>query len=190
MDSDLAYLWLIQSEHRKNILSRFDQSLTPTQISKRIDIGLDATLQLLWGMKLYGVVHRLNEITSNNRLYWLTTLGKRCQAMLREKLSLGPLEYRFPDIPWELYAFACYRHRAAVIKAMRDPMHASEIRRRAVVQNPTLRMSANNVRDVLKPLLRKGIACKFTEPKRTRPKYVLTDLGKTFRELLVRAPMC
>jgi predicted transcriptional regulator len=66
-------------------------------------------------------------------------------------------------------------------------MQASAIKRRAVFQNPQLRMSANNVRDVMRYLLCKGLVRKVTLGRRRHPRYTVTDLGKTFQELLARA---
>ena len=182
-----TYYWLIQSGRRKKIIVDFDQPLTTTHIARRAKITLDACLHLIWGMTVYSVIHCLNTDTRHNRLYWLTELGKTCQRKLRRKMGLQPLFHNLPNIPWNLYSSVCYSHRSAVISAMHEPMQAAAIKRIALRQNPKLRMSANNVRDVMKYLLKEGIVRRITIRRRSHPRYELTDLGKLFKGLLVGA---
>ncbi len=185
MEFDGIYYWLIQSERRKKILVGFNQPLTATHIARRTDITLDSCLHLLWGLTLYGIIYCLNKGSRYNKLHWLTCLGKACQRKLRETLALRPLAHRFPNIPWDLFGSVCYRHRSAVIKAIHGPMQAAAIKRKALFQNPQLRMSANNVRDVMKYLLKVGVVRKVNIKRRGHPRYELTDLGEVFKDLLL-----
>ncbi len=185
MERDDTYKWLIQSERRRDIIRHFDQPVTATQIARRTGISLDRVLHLLWALTLYRILYCLNTDTRHNRLYWLTELGKACQRRLRETLALKPLAHRFPNIPWDLYSSVCYRHRTAVIEAMREPMQAATIKRRARLCDSTLRMSANNVRDVMKYLLEAQLVRRVTLRKKRHPHYELTDLGGEFQRLLL-----
>ena len=185
MEVNEAYYWLVQSERRKKILVDFNQPLTASYISRLTNITLDSCLHLMWGLTLYNIIYCLNNDTRNNRLYWLTELGKECQRKLRKTLSLRPLIHCFPNIPWNLFSSVCYSHRSSVIKAMRVPMQAASIKRKAFSQNPNLRMSANNVRDVIRWLLKKNLVRKILVKRKSHPRYELTDLGKEFKELLV-----
>lgn len=187
MEIDEAYNWLVQSERRKSILVGLNQPLTATHIARRTGITLDACLHLLWRLSLYGVIHCLNKGTRYNRLYWLTEQGKACQRKLREASALQPLSHHFPDVPWDLFSSMCYSHRSAVIKAMYEPMQAAAIKRKALFQNPRLRMSPNNVRDVMQHLLKEGVVRRIKIKKKAHPRYELTDLGKAFKELLIGA---
>lgn len=189
MERDDTYNWLIQSERRKEIIRDFDQPLTATQIARRVSISLDRVLHLLWALTLYHVLYCLNKDTRHSRVYWLTELGKACQRKLREACGLQPLTHRLPDIPWDLYSSVCYSHRTAVIKTIHGPMQAAAIKRKALFQNPQLRMSANNVRDVIQYLLKKGIVTRVEIKRRAHPRYELTELGKEFRELLLGVRM-
>ncbi|MCI0624779.1 MAG: hypothetical protein L0387_24560 [Acidobacteria bacterium] len=187
MSLDHAHYWLIQSKRRIAILAGLDQPLTASQISRRTGFTLDSCLALLWGMVVFGILFHLNPSTRYNRLYWLTRLGIVCQRRLRQKLGLRQIAHRFPDTRWDLYSSVCYSHRSAVLKAMRGPMQAAEIRRRAHFQDPGLRMSANNVRDVMRYLLSKGIVRRVTIHRKRHPRYELTEVGMTFQDLLVGA---
>ena len=187
MEFDQAYYWLIQSERRKEIIRDFDQPLTATQIARRVRVSLDRVLHLLWALTLYGVLYCLNQNTRHNRLYWITRLGKARQRRLRQMLELKPLAHFFPDVPWDLYSSICYNHRSAVLRALHGPMQAAAVKRRAVFQNPQIRMSANNVRDVMRYLLGTGIVRRVTVRKKAHPRYELTELGKVFQNLLVGA---
>ena len=184
MEFDEAYYWLVQGERRKEILIGFNQPLTATHIARRNDITLDSCLHILWGLSLYGIVYCLNKGTRHNKMYWLTELGKACQRRLRETSALQPLAHRFPNVSWDLFSSVCYSHRSSVIKAMHGPMQSAAIKRKALSQNPCLRMSANNVRDVMRYLLENGIVRRIKIKKKAHPRYELTDLGMTFRELL------
>ena len=185
MEFGQAYHWLVQSERRRNILLDFDQPLTATHISRRTGIALDACLHLLWGMTTYGLLTCLNPDTRYNRLYWLTNVGKACQRRLRQRLGLRPIAHKVPNVSWDLFSSTCYSHRTAVLRAMQGPMQAASIKRKAVFQDPRLRMSANNVRDVMRYLLGHGIVCRLTVRRKSHPLNELTDVGKAFQELLV-----
>ena len=182
--------WIEQSDRRKLILSGFNQPLTATHVARRSGIDRDSCLHHLWSLTLRGILRCLNQDTRFNRLYELTNLGKACQRRLRGLRSGEPNSYHAPDIPWDLYSSICYRHRAAVIESLREPMQSATLRRKARLQDPTLRMSANNVRDVMKYLLQKQIARRVTIRKKKHPRYELTDLGREFQWLLlnVKAP--
>lgn len=179
-----TYDWLIQSDRRKDAIVGFNQPLTATHIARRTGQNLDATLQVLWALSLYGVVCCLNRDTHHNRIYWLTKLGLKCQERLRKQLGLKQLTHSIPDVPWNLYSSVCYSHRATIIKTMHGLMQPAEIKRKALAQNRSLRMSANNVRDVMRYLLRQGIVEKVKVRKKAHPRYELADMGMTFRELL------
>ena len=187
MEFHTVYHWLVQSERRKSILASFDQPLTATQVARRNGIALDACLHLLRGLTLYGVLYCLNADTRYNRLHGLTALGKACQRRLRREAGLRPITYRFPDVPWDRFSSVCYRHRSAVLKAMDRPMQAVAIKRKAVFQNPHLRMSANNTRDVMRYLLDECVVRKADPERGGHPIYDLTDHGRAFRELLLGA---
>jgi DNA-binding HxlR family transcriptional regulator len=107
--------------------------------------------------------------------------------MLREALGLTKDSARIPKLSWDLFSSVCFSHRAAVVKAMRGPMQSSRIKKRALGRDPNLRMSANNVRDVMKYLLSEGIVQKVMIANRPHPRFELTDLGRTFQELLLNA---
>ena len=187
MEFKYIFDWFIQSERRKEILVDFNQPLTATHIAQRTNISLDACLHVLWVLSLYNIVYCLNKDTRYNRVYWLTELGKRCQQKLREDKSLRPLARNFPSIPWNLFGSVCYSHRSTVIKTMHEPMQAAKVKRKALYQNSKLRMSANNVRDVMKYLLSKDIVRKVYVRRKRHPRYELTELGKEFKGLLISA---
>ena len=66
----------------------------------------------------------------------------------------------------------------------RRDMYPAEIKRRARFKNPGIRMSANNVRDVIQVLLKEGIVEKVEIRKKAHLRYRLTGLGEKIWELL------
>ena len=180
-----TYTWVVQGQRRKEVLASFDQPLTAAQIARRHQIALDPCLHVLWMLRRHDITTCLNPETRHNRLHWLTPRGKECQQRLRRSLSLPSVAHRFPETSWDLYSSVCYKHRTAVIRAMREPMQqAAAIKRRALFQNPNIRMSANNVRDVLRYLLKHQIVEKARVKRKRHPRYDLTDLGQVFRDLV------
>ena len=185
MELAQAWYWLAQSERRKLILSSFSQPLTATHVARRTGISRDSCLHHIWSLKLRRILRCLNPNTRFSRLYWLTKLGNACQRRHRAIRGLDPPSYRLPDVPWDVYSSVCYRHRAAVIEAIRGQVQAAAVKRRAVARDPLLRMSANNVRDVMKHLLAAELVLKVQMKRKRHPRYELTELGRAFRELLI-----
>ena len=128
----------------------------------------------------------MNPHASSSRLYALTRAGQLFQATLVGD-RLPPKQYDLPGVDWESYGAVCFSHRSAVIKALTRPMSPAAIKRRALSQNAHLKMSANNVRDVLKVLLHQGVVWQVRVRKKAHPLYELTDKGKRYRDLLLQA---
>ena len=84
--------------------------------------------------------------------------------------GLPEVKYDFPEIDWSLYGLICFSQRSAVIKALSRPMQPSEIKRMARFHDPNLRMSANNVRDIIRLLLEKGVVRRVVERGKAHPK--------------------
>jgi len=157
MPSSRTYQWVTQSKRWTTILAGLEQPSTAKQISQRTEISLDCCSYVLAEMVRAGLVQCLNPQARQGRLYWLTERGKQNQRRLRRILRWPRLNHDLPVVDWSLYGWICFRHRAAVIQALSEPMQPATIRRKARSQNPGLRMSANNVRDVIRLFLGRGI---------------------------------
>ena len=183
-----AYHWFIQGERRQQILLKMKQPMTAKQLSFQTGLELDSCSYVLWELSIYAVVCCLNKDSRKSRLYWLTELGKACRHRLAEHQGLSLVTHELPNIDWNLYGWVCFTHRAAVIKALHIPMQPVRIVKTARFKDPYIRMSANNVRDVITLFLQKGIVQKVPGPrKRSHPRYSLTTTGLKLQELLFRA---
>ena len=183
-----ARQWMRQGERRQIILRRLQQPMTAKQLAALTGIRPDCCSYVLWELSIYAVVHCLNIDSRKSRLYWLTELGKACRHRLAEHQGLSLVTHELPNIDWNLYGWVCFTHRAAVIKALHSPMQPVRIVKTARFKDPHIRMSANNVRDVIKRFLQKGIVQKVPGPrKRSHPRYSLTTTGLKLQELLFRA---
>ena len=182
-----AHHWLEQSERRKRVVREFTQPLTAKQLSRRTDMSRDACSHLLWELLVYDLVRCLNEHARRSRVYWLTYLGLGCQLKLYELLHTRPPSHHLPKVDWYLYGWVCFSHREAIIKALLYPMQPSAVKRRARLQNFKLRMSANNVRDVIRLFLAKDIVKPVHRRRSAHPAYELTDVGIEVQRLLYRA---
>lgn len=165
------------------------QPLTGKQIGRRTGIPIDTCSYVVAKLVTRGLLTCLNSEARNSRLYWLTDLGTQCRKRFHQDLALAYKEYDLPEIDWSLYGWICYSHRAAVIRALAEPMQPSEVKRTLRRHRSSIKISANNIRDVVKLLLKKGIVQKVFVRKKAHPQYELTDSGSQFREILMQSEM-
>ncbi len=173
----------LASRLRQRICLAVTQPMTATQLSGRLDRSLARCSKALLGLKSHKIMKCLNPTARRSRVFWLTTRGKKLLRDLNIKLSSS---YDFPKMDWKLYAKACFSQRSQVIQILEFPMRPSEIRRKAKRLFPGCRMSANNVRDVIRYLTAHGITCPVKLRKTKYPAYKLTKIGLKIRELLLR----
>ncbi len=176
--------WIRVSPRRTAMVVGLEQPLTAMQASRRLGTDPHATSFLFWELAARGVTACVNPSATTNRLHWLTEVGLTCRDRIRSGLSLPPLPQRLPDVPWSLYAELLFRHRSAVVLALTEPMRPSHIRRRAMLRDGGLRMSANNTRDVVRFLVENKVAQPVPVDRQLHPWYELTELGARCRQLL------
>lgn len=93
----------------------------------------------------------------------------------------------YPTTNWDLYGWVCYRHRAAILKTLTEPMQPATIKRKARSRDPTLRMSANNTRDIIRLFRERGIVQPVYVRKKAHARYELTETGMVLQRLLAQA---
>jgi len=180
-----VYEWIKKDKNRENILVSMTQPLTAKQISRKTGIGKDSCSYLLSKFAAKGVTVCLNPNARSSRLYWITDLGGKCQRRLRPGLS--ELTRDLPSVNWELYGWVCYNHRAAVIRILSEPMQPSEMKRKLRQTGSEVRISANNIRDIIRLFHKKGIVRQVAVRKKAHPRYELTAQGIQIQKLLNRA---
>ncbi len=119
-------------------------------------------------------------------MHGLTDRGRKCREKLCSELGL-PDKPEVSGIDWELYGWLCFSHRSAIMRILSEPMQPSAMKRKLRQVNSSVKISANNIRDVIRLFLRKGIVRKSFERKKAHPRYELTDIGRKLQELLIRA---
>jgi hypothetical protein len=182
--------WTAKEENRRRILISMKQPLTAKQISKKTRINLDTCSYILGRFVSKGLSICLNPKARSSRLYWITDLGRTCQERLCQELNLpekAGKAYDLPSVNWELYGWVCFNHRAAVIRTMTGPMQPSEVKRILRFHRPKMKISANNIRDIVKLFLSRGIVRPVKIRKKAHLRYELTDVGNQFRQLLMQA---
>lgn len=184
-----VYEWIKKEESRRKILMTIKQPITGKQIGRRTGIPIDTCSYVVAKLVARGLLICLNPEARNNRLYWLTDLGIQCRKRLYQDSVLAYEEYDLPNIDWSLYGWVCFSHRSIVMKTLVAPMQPSEIKRVIRNKNTGTKISANNIRDVIKLLLEKGIVQKVFFRKKAHPRYELTDSGNKLREILIQAEM-
>lgn len=173
--------------HLSEALAGIDQPLTTSQLAKRLGASLDLAGYQLWLLAQQGLVECVNPSARHGRLYYLAVGGHRAQALLRKTSGLPPLSHTLPPLDWDLYGWLCFRHRSAVVKTLDRPLRPAQIKRRARMRDERVRMSAGNVREIIKLLVRRGVARPVERPHEPFPMYELTTEGSACRDLLLRA---
>ena len=179
-----AYEWAEKSEKRKQVLLNLKQPMTALQLAKKTGSSQNQCSTILGQLTICGLVKCLNPTATRSRLYWLTPVGILCQKKLTKDKTLPDIAKDLPDIDWELYGWVCYNHRAAIIKALTEPMRPATVKHKAKQWNPKIKMSANNVRDVMKLFLQKGIVKPIKVRRKAHLRYELTGLGRKLQGLL------
>ena len=177
-----AYTKSPHEEERRRVLTCLIQPMTATQLSRLTGLDLDHTMFVVRRLVKVQFLTCLNPQARRSRLYWLTGRG----AAYCRRFCSGRCDHQ-PSIDWDLYGWVCYSHRAAILKTLAGPLQPCEIKRKARFDNPSLRMSANNVRDVIRLFVGKDIVRTVPGKRRAHPRYELTTLGDTLRSLLLRA---
>ena len=187
MVSDNLLSWLQQSQSRSAVLAQLRQPSTALQLSRLADFPQDRCSRALSQLAGRSLVRCVNPRDRRSRLFWLTRTGRECQAELRRDFSLPPIQHTYEQVDWHLYGWVIYRHRGAVVKSLHAPMTPREIRLRAIAQSQSLRISSNNVRDVLRLLIDHGIVNRLEGKRRSHTRFELTELGVKLHKLLWRA---
>ena len=160
--------------------------MTAAQLARRGGVTRVSCSDGIQSLAARGLVRCLNPEARSSRLYWLTDAGMRRQRAWSPAYGRPKRKVLPESIDWNLYGWVCYRHRAAIIKALTEPLQPAAIKRRARTHNPGIRMSANNVRDVIRLFVSKGIVRRITA-KRSHPRYELSEVGQQLRHLLLEA---
>lgn len=184
MDEDEMTAWLQSSRRRGlvlEVLARAGCPMTATQLSAWSGLLREVCSYLLWELSARRLARCVNPRAVRYRLYGLTRRGRHCAR------GLGVEPARTVSLDWSLHGELLFSHRSAVVRDLAIPMQPCEIKRRIRLMRPGSRISANNVRDVLRDLLRLGIARRSSPPNTRHPSYTLTDTGRKHRELLLRS---
>ena len=177
------YDWLRKGEQRKQVFLSLGQPVTADQIARRLNISLDSSSSALRDMNKFGLLQCLNISSRTSRLYWLSDKGIECHRKLLKESGLESINYELPDVDWNLYGWTCYRHRSVVLKVLRIPLKPSDIKRLIYRLYPETRISANNVRDIIRLFEKRGIVQRLAVRKKKYPFYALTKFGETLRAL-------
>jgi DNA-binding MarR family transcriptional regulator len=183
---DEALAWVERNAERTDVVVNLFQPMTANQLSRRCGLKVGICSHALRDLEKRGLTMCLSRSARRSRVYWLTDLGKECHNAIRNKYALPSLIREIPDVDWELYAWVCYSHRSAILMSMREPMQPATIRRVACRKFPNLKMSANNVRDVMKEFLRRGLIVKVPgRRKRSHPRYELSGVGEVIKRVRI-----
>jgi hypothetical protein len=187
MENTTVYPSEIENQTDRKILLAFNQPLTAKQVAGKTGIPEDTSGYLMGKFAKNSLITCLNPAAGNSRLYWLTELGKKYQMELCSQLNLSYSEYELPNIDWQLYGWMCFNHRSAVIKTLTEPMQPSKIKQILRIQRPNIKISANNIRDIIRFFLAKKIVRDIKVKNKAHLRYELTDLGRILRQLLINS---
>ena len=187
MKTTPVYPWIKQETIHKDFLIAIAQPMTAKQIASKIGIPMDTCSHLIAKCTARELLICLNPEQRNSRLYSLTSRGRAFRKQLHQDENVLFKEYDLPDIDWRLYGSVCFNHRSAVIRTMSGPMQPSEIKRFLRIHQSSIKISANNIRDITKLLVAKNIVRPIKVKRKVHPRYELTELGIQIQRLLRQA---
>ena len=182
-----VYHWLTQGKRRKKIIAHLKQPMTAKQLAQTTGMREDCCSYVLQELSAYRLVYCLNSGARRSRLYWLTNKCKQYQKKSLKTHGLPIYDYDFPIVDWKLYGWICYGHRAAIIKVITEPLQPASIRRKIKQLFPYMKISANNVADILRLFLKEKIVKPVSIRRKAFCRYELTELGNKLQVLLYRA---
>lgn len=172
-------------EAEELLLLALTQPMTATQLARTSASSREQCSFLLRRLAKLSLSRCITPRLRRNRLFWPTSSGRDCQELLAGQWKRN-LRHDFPLIDWYLYAQVCYSQRAAVVKHLSRPMQPVQIRRAAVSNDSSLKLSANNVRDVMR-FLRLHRIVEVVEQNGQYALYDLSEEGKHMQRLLIQA---
>jgi hypothetical protein len=104
------------------------QPVTIKQWSHMSGIVFEQCRQIIIAARNQGLVKCINPTARRHRVYFFTFDGLKAQKEVRHKRGFHEVVYDLPELDWVLYGECCFPHRAAVIKAIREPMQSCTIR--------------------------------------------------------------
>jgi DNA-binding MarR family transcriptional regulator len=167
---------------QRRLLLAFSAPMTVSQLAGHVGMARRQYSQSLRALVRQELAVCLTPRARRSRVYWLTKKG--CEARRR---LIGHEAAPATGIDWGLYGWVCFSHRAAVLKALDEPRQPADIKRAARSRDPGLRMSANNVRDVIGEFRDQGLVHPVYERRHAHPSYALTDRGSALRDHLLVA---
>ncbi len=175
------------SDEEKNLVLGLQQPFTAKQLARKHLVTPTRSSALLERMNAMGLVRCLNSYSRSSRLYFPTLIGDSVQRDLSQDVRFMKAE--LPKLDWYLYGSLCFNHRSAVFRrlSLDRPMQSSEIKRRLRIEQPEIRISANNIRDVIRTLKEHGLVEEIYIRKKAHPRFVLSTKAVPYQKLLKRA---
>ena len=185
MKFDEAYSYVARSQRRIETLMALRKPFTAQELSFQTSFNRKACSYILYELSVYQLVRCLNDAAQRSRVFWLTAWGAICQERLFRERKKAPPGYRLPDVDWNTYGWMLFSHRRAVVEALDEPRQPAAIKRRIRVLDRGARISASNVRDVVKLLREKGLVESVWMGRKAHPRYQLTQQGRALRGALL-----
>lgn len=161
------------------MLAAFSQPLTVTQVARRA--GLDADIAR----------DRVRTLVRAKRLRCLNPSAQRCRLYFHRgrRPRVPRIDQGSPTkrVDWDEYGAMCFRHRAAILRNLTEPLQPATLRRRACKRDATLRMSANNVRNVIREFLALDIVAPVKIRRLRHLHYELAPRARVYQALLLAA---
>ena len=188
MQSNETIFWLQQGEERLRVLMALFQPTTAQQLASRLGKSLRSISEHIRQLRVYRVLTCLNPTAHQSRLYWLTDEGKSCRDLLAGIYNTD-IPSAFPTVDWDVYGDLCFRHRHAVLLALKGRMRPPQVKKSALAHNSRLRMSIDNCREVLYWMRNRGVVKAVRPRAEYFPYYELTGVGRSCQSLLRQAMM-
>jgi hypothetical protein len=179
-----ASQWLRQGHERQRVFMALSQPLTAHQLALRLEKSRNAISECLRQLRIFRLAVCLNPSAHQSRVYTLTDEGRAHLALFAQEAGLSVPA--IPELAWDLYGDLCFRHRRAVLVTLRGRVRPPQVKRYALGNDPMLRMSVDNCREVLYWMVANGVVRAVRPRGSAFPSYELTEVGRRFQAVMRR----
>ncbi len=187
MTSRPTIQWLQDRYPYRQVLRALVHPRTARQISRVTQLSAPTCSHILSQLAGRKLIHCLNPSAQTSRVYYLTAAGQRLYRILAKTVPPWPPISPLPDLNWPLYGWLCFRHRSAVLRYLTYPLQPAELKRILRQSQSRLKISANNIRDIVKLFVARGLAQRIRIHRKKHWHYDLTAMGIKYREVLRQA---
>ena len=164
-----GYQYVRRSVRRQRFMELLNQPMTPSQLAMHAGMTTKTACKVVAELREHGLIECLAPGMQRGRPYARTGLGEAVWLLIKQRPESSAS--KLPQKDHASYASVCHRHRSVVVRGLGTPRRASQIKQWVRTNLPGVKISANNVRDVLRKLTCLDVAKRVNSEQDHYPVY-------------------